>query len=302
MFIAFLITFLAAAIAAAVWMVAKHPSAHRGSGSRYYEPVDVKRGAGFVAVIAGGVAGLLLLLSSMTVVPANQVGVVTHFGAWAGTVDSGLRWVAPWSSVDTFSTRNNKSIRDAADGNGNCVTVKLRGNASACIDLTVLYTIDRDNAEILWRGWGSFERLNSDLVDRSTDDAVNMVFSAYAAEELPTNRAKITDTVTRELDRRLRPQGVRLESITLGDNHLPKEVQDRINSILEADAKTQVAKKAEEAAAAEARANAARQQSLTPEALIKACLDAARDIKPTFFDCGLGGATNRPGLILGGQR
>lgn len=301
MFIFFLIVFALAAIAAAVWMIAKHPDTSRKTPYGADE-IDAKRVAGIAASVLGVIAGLLLLASSITFVPANHVGVVTNFGAWRGTVGSGMKWVAPWSSVDTFSTRNNKSIRDAADGNGTCVTVKLQGNASACVDLTVLYTIDENNAEILWRGWGSFDRLNSDLVDRSTDDAVNTVMSGYAAENLPANRAKITTDVTRELDNRLRPQGVHLESVTLGDNHLPKEVQDRINSILEADAKTQVAKKTEEAAAAEARANAARQQSLTPEALIKACLDAAREIKPQYFDCGLGGGTARPSIILGGQR
>lgn len=303
MFVFFCIVFVLAAIAAAVWVASKHPEKKKNRyGEELYADVDTKKVAGFIALGLGILSAILLVFSSVAYVPANHVGVVTQFGTWGGTAHSGISWTAPWSSVDTFPTRNQKSIRDQADGNGPCVSVKLQGNASACVDLTVLYTIDENNAEKLWRGWGSFSKLNSDLIDRSTDDATNQVMSGYKAEDLPTNRNEITANIQAALSQKITPQGVHLESVTLGDTHLPKEVQDRINSILEADAKVQVAKKGEEQAKAEALSAQARQSSLTSEALIKACLDAAREIKPQYFDCGLGGTANKPSVILGGQR
>lgn len=249
------------------------------------------------AVLAGG----MLFLSSLASVGANEVGIITNFGRWAGTADAGLHMVAPWSSVDTFPTRNQKSIRDQADGNYPCIPVKLDGGASACIDATILYTIDDSHAETLWRGWGSFAKLNEDLINRSTDDAAGLVYGRYTAEAATSgaNRQAITDAITGVLAGKLNSSGVRLESVTLGDIHLPREVQDRINNILEADSRVIVAEKEKAKATAEAEAAKARQIGLTPQALIKECLDAAREIKPAYFDCGLGQSGQQPSVILG---
>lgn len=280
MFVVFIITFLLAAVATAGWLIVRR--------SKRAQPNDA-RIVGLIALCLWLAAGLSMLFSSLASVPANEVGIVTNFGRWSGTLDSGIHLVAPWSQVDTFPTRNQKSIRDAGqEGEAGCVPVKLKGDASACMDLTVLYTIDANNAEVLWRGWGSFSKLNKDLIERATDDAVNEVVSKYPAEELTANRANITRETTDALAERLRPQGVRLESITYGNPNLPQEVQNRINSILEADAKVIVAQKEKAEATAKAEAAKARQVGLTPEALIVECLNAAREIKPTVFDCGLG--------------
>jgi regulator of protease activity HflC (stomatin/prohibitin superfamily) len=290
-FIFFVIIFVLAAILTGVWLVMK------GSNLRHPEDSTI---VGSIAIVLGLVAGIMLFVSSMTIVPANEVGIMTTFGRWSGTVDSGFHMVSPWSKVDTFPTRNQKSIRDQADGNYPCIPVKLNGGASACVDATVLYTIDDKHAETLWRGWGSFTKLNEDLINRSTDDAAGMVYGGYTAEAATSgsNRQAITDGITRLLSSKLNESGVTLNSVTLGDIHLPNEVQGRINSILEADAQVIVAQKQKEKAAAEADAARARQLSLTPEALIKECLDAAREIKPTYFDCGLGGTNGRPSVIL----
>jgi len=216
-------------------------------------------------------------------------------------VPNGLHLVAPWAKVDTFPTRNQKSIRDLADGNFPCVPVKLNGGAGACVDATVLYTIDDRHAEQLWRGWGSFSKLNEDLINRSTDDAFGTVYGGYSAEQAATgsNREKITVSVTALLRDKLAAAGVELGSVTLGDIHLPPDVQDRINRVLEQESKTKVAEGQKAEAAAQAEAARARQVGLTPEALINACIDAAREIKPAYFDCGLAAAAgNRPSIIL----
>lgn len=263
---------------------------------------DTRNGGLLAGLVGGFFAVVLTVLSSATYVPANEVGIVTSFGRWVGTAESGLTWWQPWASVDTFPTRNQKSVRDQADSsesnNYNCVNVKMTGNASACVDATILYTIDAKNARTLWEGWKDFTKLNTDLINRATDDAFNNVYSGYAAEQVASKRAEITERISKELGAKLAKEGVQLESVTLGDTHLPKEVQDRVNSILAADAKVEVAKRAEAEAQAQSRANAARQQALTPEALIMECLAVAREVKPQIMDC-MGGA--KAPVILGNR-
>lgn len=247
--------------------------------------------AGGNLVSSLGFLGFLfwMVISSLTIVPANHVGVVTTFGSWSGTRAEGLSLVQPWSTVDTFGTRNQKSQRDKAQGGDDCVSVKLKGGASACVNMTVLYTIDADNAEKLWRGWGGFEKLNADLINRSTDDAAGEVYGDYTAETASSgdSRAPITKEITNRLEAKLKAQGVTLNSVTLGDIFLPQDVQDRINGILAADARLVVAQKEKQKAEAEAAANAVRRE--TPESLYLKCLEAAREIKPQVFNCGGGG-------------
>lgn len=265
-------------------------------------PLDAKRLGGLVAVVAGAAAIVSCFLSSLTIVPANEVGVIQSFGAWHGTQSSGPGFTVPWATVDTFGTRNQKSIRDAAEteGSANCVQVKMLGGSTGCQDLTVLYTIDEKNAEKLWRGWKDFSKLNVDLIERQSDDAVLAVFPTYSPLDAQgAKRAEITDKVTTELRTRLAREGVELNSVTLGTLHLPEQTQKNLNELIDADTKLQIAKKGEEQARAEAAANQARQVGLTPEALVIECLKAAREIKPQVMpSCGLG-VPGQAGTLVG---
>ncbi len=262
-----------------------------------------RRGKVWKRVGWGGVAAFLFFgfFSCATFVPANEYGIITVFGRWSHGETSGFHLTAPWASMESTPTRNQKSIRDQADGNDACIPVKLLGGASACVDATVLYTIDEKNAETLWRGWGGFSRLNQDLINRSTDDATATVYGNYSADKANGGevRAEITTKITTLLKAKLANSGVELGSITLGDIHLPADVQNRINTVLEQDAKVLIAQKKEQENQALARANAALQGSLSHEALVKYCLDAMKEIKPTVPPaCGLGDTSARPSVMI----
>lgn len=258
------------------------------------------------AKLFGAVAILLTLLSSVTFIPANEVGVVTNFGAWGGTKASGIGVTLPWSKVDTFGTRNQKSIRDKAEteGSGNCVEVKMSGGSTGCQDLTVLYTIDRNNAQKLWDSWKDFEKLNTDLVQRQTDDSLLAVYPKYLPLEAQgAKRSEITAELTRELKSRLEPQGLTLESITLGTLNLPQNTQDTLNALVDKDNKLQIALKDEQQAKAEAAANQARQVGLTPEGLVLKCLETVREAKPAVMpSCGLGSKGEAGALVQVGPK
>jgi len=264
-------------------------------------------------------AVVLPVMSAVTVVPANSVGVATNFGRWSGTLSSGWHITLPWTRVDTFPTRIQKSDRDRGDkGEYDCVPVKFRSGATGCVDLTVLYRIDAVNAETLWRGWGSFERLNTDLVNRSTDDAAGYTFGQQPPFDAVdgSKRQVITDDLTSRLRRALDEKGIDLDSVTLGAVYLSTEAQTQVNDLLNKDTAIRAAEKdtelrqkqkdAEIAAAnkdlelanAERAAAQARQVGLTPEALTRECLAVVREVKPQVMpDCGLGSAGSVTPLV-----
>lgn len=270
----------------------------------HQDDIDIFRViAGAVGGLAALGAALVLFFSSFIVVPANHVGVITSFGSWVGTAQNGWKWVAPWWEYDTFPTRNQKSVRDRGDASQyNCVSVKLKGNASACVDLTVLYTIQEAKAETMWRGWGSFAKLNEDLINRATDDAANLTYGQYTDGQVGgENRAEITNKISEMLRSKLAPHGVELNEVTLGDVHLPQEVQDRVNRELTQQAENRVAEGRKQQAIIDAETQEIQRRSgLDP--LVKLCLDAAREIKPQIMpDCGIGKGGTTPPVILGAR-
>lgn len=257
--------------------------------------------SGVLATVAGVGAALILFLNSYVVVPANHAGILKSYGSYAGTASEGWKWIKPWWELDTFPTRNQQSVRDQGDKSVyNCVSVKLKGNASACVDLTVLYTIDEDRAEKLWRGWGSFTRLNEDLINRATDDAANFAYGAYGQDQVGgENRGPITTKIRELLAAKLSPHGIELNDLTLGDVHLPEEVQKRTNEVLAQDAQNRVAEGKRAQAQIDAETYAI-QRASGVDPTVKLCLDAAKEIRPQIMpSCGIGNGSDTPPVIIG---
>ena len=105
----FVLAIIAALIAVAGWFVAratKRRLAQPNVSSYEQENLRIGQLVGRAALAVGVVAAVLCgFFSSFTTVPANNVGIVTAFGRPTGTVSSGAHMLAPWDSVDTYSTQ-----------------------------------------------------------------------------------------------------------------------------------------------------------------------------------------------------
>jgi SPFH domain / Band 7 family len=80
-----------------------------------------------IAVITGGLAILVIILGSTTVVSPRNVGVVTTFGRPSGTLSNGLHVKAPWQSV----TEMNGTIQIDNHTGDNATTVRRYIRAAA---------------------------------------------------------------------------------------------------------------------------------------------------------------------------
>lgn len=84
-----------------------------------------------VLVVAGFV---LTIVSSMSIVPTRNVGIVTSFGKPTGkTTGAGLVWSAPWQDVDDWDA----SGQTYAHLGDKCVWVTVKGPRSVCIPVQV---------------------------------------------------------------------------------------------------------------------------------------------------------------------
>lgn len=259
------------------------------------------------------VLGLTLLaFNCMTTVTQNTVAVETAFGKPIGVLTPGWHAKAPWIQTEEFSTRIQNSNRLAATNEGDkaaadCVTVKASG-VSACVDASIPWSINYDPANVdqsqtsilqLWRSYGNFDSITANLIRRKTETAFSEVYGKYQPQDAFSGAltADIGTKITDELNSMLNPFGIEVAKFAPGATHLADDDQARLNRLFTADQDVEIAKKAAKAAEQQSFANKALNGSLTPEILVQRCFDAAREIKPTVFDCNLTGTSSTPVIV-----
>lgn len=275
-FIIFALVFIVAAIGA---VATKEPGAIAAAGGSFV----------LLAVIFG--------LFSFTTVDARAVGIQTAFGKYQDTLNSGLHFTAPWSSVEQFSTQ----IQDLDLE----VPVSFEGGSSGTAVLTVLWAIDAEDAEQLWKDWKTFDRVRDRLVAPATRTVTAAEFSKFAPNEARDggNRVNIQDAVLAALDDSI-GAGVNVRSIQLTDVQLGEKAQAAVDRIVTANADTSRAEEEQNRARIEAETAKIRQESQTPEALTRYCLElvnswdvAKNGNLPATFNCALGAAGQTPVII-----
>lgn len=289
------ITAILAAIAAVVGVLVRRAGqrAETADVPRFdtEQAVWMRKGGLIGAIAAGLLALVLAFFSVFTTVPANSVGIVTAFGRPTGTIAPGAHFLAPWETVDTYSTRiqvTNRQAGQQGDVPGaDCVQVNLKGGAAACADITIRYVINAADAVDLWRRYGDFNNVRDSFLRSATDNAAKIVYGQYAPQDAISGDAlpAITAAMNRELGHQLDGSGLTLVAVAPGQLHLDPSVQGRINDILNAQTATTVAQQNLARNQAQAAANGALAGSLSEQILIQQCIQAAETIKPAYFNC-----------------
>jgi regulator of protease activity HflC (stomatin/prohibitin superfamily) len=231
-----------------------------------------------VAVIAGGLTVLVLILGSTTVVSTRNVGVVTTFGRPSGTLSNGLHLKAPWQNV----TEMNGTIQIDNHTGESATTVRLGNNSTAYVDNSVRWRIQPAAADELFLDYREFDNVRDNLVTRELRAALNEVFADFdplAPENSEgTNVQALGDDVAEKLRGKVGDQ-VEILNVIVPLVNYDEATQSRINALNVEKANTRVAEQRAKTAEAEARANEilARSVSDSPNVLVSKCLDAARE-------------------------
>lgn len=261
-----------------------------------------------------GLAILLVGWSCIRVVPANHVGIPTQFGSIGAPMDSGIKFVAPWTDVNTFSTRMQESSMLGATDEGDKAkddSIEVRGSDGYLmrVDVTARYFVQPEAASRLFRLVGSEDGIRERLVRPEVREAVRVAFAAYTAEEGYTSeREAIRALINDDLASRLEKYDLRLDSVAVRnvspDTTLAKAISDRAAArekalqanieqgrlLTEAETRKKVAETDATAkiiaANAEAEANDIVAASLTPEVLQAKQIEALRDANTVYLPLG----------------
>jgi regulator of protease activity HflC (stomatin/prohibitin superfamily) len=255
------------------------------------------------------IGAIVFVFSSLTSVPANSVGIVTAFGSPQGTVDSGLHMLWPWDSVDTYTTRVQVTSRLADPNKGDvagadCVQTNLNGGASACVDVTVRYVVNKSDAVALWQKYGSFDTVRDVFLRTATNNAVKIVYGQYTPQQVVNGAPlpQIAAALTNELSNQLNNSGLTLIAISPGQVWLSPASQQRFDDVLNAQTDVQVAQQQLAKNRALAQANQALAGSLTPPVLVQQCIQAEQVVKAPVFNCFPGNTNQTTPLVnIGGK-
>lgn len=239
-----------------------------------------------VAVVAGGLAILVLILGSTTIVSARNVGVVTTFGRPSGTLGNGLHLKAPWQSV----TEMDGTIQIDNHTGEQATTVRLGNNSTANVDNSVRWRIQPSAADELFLDYRQFENVRDNLVTRELRAALNEVFADFdplAPENVEgANVQALGDEVADKLRAKVGGQ-IEILNVIVPLVNYDQATQDRINALNVEKANTRIAEQRAKTAQAEARANEILAGSVAdnPNVLVSKCLDSAREAGISPLGC-----------------
>ncbi len=286
---------------------AKKPAAKKPARKPSYLP------AVLTALIAFG----SLAASTVYTQSVGQASVLINAG---GTIagqntEPGFALKAPWQSLsrwDLFSQSvtyagSGSGIPDYTGGqvSGQSVTTSVLGGAQAEFDLSVVYSLDGNHVESLFRDYRSQERFTKQVIEPGILAVVRDVPSPYTPVQFRgEKRGEAQDLMLERLNSRLNKYGVEVTVVNLQNISFTAEVEESIKAvevaqqeqakaeanlrateisaqaqIVEAEAK---AKAAVAEAEGQAKANDILTKSLTDKVLQQKWIDAIRDSNGTI--------------------
>lgn len=144
-----------------------------------FAPSDLKVGTAGAAALLAVVAVVVFVLSGMREVPTNSIGVPTAFGHVETSMNPGIHWKAPWTKVNILD----KTIQTTTFEGNNCLSVRIGGQQTACLDATIQWNMTDQGAPSLFKNYNNGGNIMTNITDavvvREFKTVVNDVLGDY---------------------------------------------------------------------------------------------------------------------------
>lgn len=175
-------------------------------------------------VIAGLIVlvGLIGFFSSFTIVGAGERGVITRLGKVQDRIlDEGFHLKTPFIErvihIDV-TTQKAETDADAAS----------RDLQSVDTTIALNYAVNPDSVNLLYQEYR--RDYVSRLISPAIQEAVKAGTAQFSAEELITKRSEVRDAIKSDLDSRLQPEGINVQSFSIVNFTFSKAFDDAIES------------------------------------------------------------------------
>lgn len=192
-----------------------------------------------IALLA--IAGLSLLFSTWRTIDPGYVGIVFDKASHkvTNTLDPGWVFINPLTESITrypVGVQTLVMVQENSEGKitgDDSVKVGTREGQTMFADVSVQYSVDRNNAAQLYQTWAGapINTIEDNLVRQVTRSVLNDVASQYGWEEIfGEKRVEYTGRVSDELNKRFGAKFVKFESLNLRGWHLPDNLQKALDA------------------------------------------------------------------------
>src|ERR671915_73149 len=254
--------------------------------TREGEPLEDFRGEGggglisrsSIRVIIPAIIGFILLVvvvsASVKIVEAGHRGVLLNFGAVdeSASLNEGIHFVVPFrDNVIPLEVRTQKIEENAASASGDLQDVSTQ--------VALNYHVDPSTAPTLFQQLG-FDYA-SRVVSPAIQESVKQVTARYNAENLITNRETVKAEIETQIEQRLAPYGIDVETISITEFQFTEQFRRAVEAKVEAEQRALQAtndlrrieieaQQAEARAIGEQQANIARAEGVRQAAVLQA--------------------------------
>ena len=217
-------------------------------------------------ILVAGVVIIMLFASSVRIVESGQVGIRVRLGKVTNkTTSEGINFQIPFiERIEKLNIRVQKTEVTTNSSSKDLQDVDM--------SLVVNYRIDKEKSINLYKTVGkNYEII---ILEPAIEEEIKAVTSRYTAEELITQRSKVSEEAKQELDKKVSKYGIIINEFNITNFKFSEEFSKAIEEKQVAEQKVLTAKQELEkerieaeklvvAAEAEKKANELKQQSLT---------------------------------------
>lgn len=255
-----------------------------------------------VTIGAVAIAIFLILIVAINCFYTQDIGEVIVLRNWDGRItgsssETGLHAKSPLEKTISYDVRNMliNFYSDAAyayDGGsatGPDVTINDASGAKADIDIQVVYSLDPNYAETLYKEYGTQTNYTQSYLSNDVRSVAREISGKYDTITMLTDRGQYTDAVEKALTEKWEDHGLTVEQVSVQDVRYPDEITERYATAQAAEIDKQTALNEQETAKvkaetkkinaqADADANAILTQSLTEQVIEQHYIDALTEI------------------------
>lgn len=163
----------------------------------------------FPLFIVIGLVAIVTIFSTVIVINAGEVGVVTRFGKlMQNRLNPGLNFVIPY--VDRVTHMNLRIVKHEVDSEG--ATKDLQ---SVSVRVAVAYQLQNENVTKLYETIGDDDRINETILFPAIQEAVKATSAEFTAEELITKRNEFKTEVDKALKERVAGYYFNIEEVSI---------------------------------------------------------------------------------------
>lgn len=171
----------------------------------------------FIVAAAAFFVAIIVASTFVHIVPSGHRGVVKQFGAVDPTpLSEGFHVLNPLATVKDFNVRFQSATAAKAEGGTSDLQEVFE-------DLTLNYEYDPARAPYIYNNFGTDDDIESKFILPALYESFKAVTAQYTAEQLVTERAKVSAAIVTALQAKLTKYGVKVSDINVTNFHFDSQ-------------------------------------------------------------------------------